>query len=198
MWEVNGEGDVPVSKLKSTGVEIVRSSTPPLAKKFLKEVVFNILKTMDREFIVNELREVRHSFLKENILQIAFPRSANNVNKYTERYEELGVHKQTPIHIRGAIEYNKLLEKQPKLKTTYDLIHEGDKIKYIYMKPNTKYPHNIYSFKDKWVPEFNLDEQIDREMQFDKSVMKPLERFFELLSWEYPNFKNVNLMELFA
>ena len=60
------------------------------------------------------------------------------------------------------------------------------------------YPRNIFSFKDKWVPDFNLDEFVDREMQFDKSVMKPLHRFFELLNWEHPNFKNVNLMELFV
>lgn len=198
MWEINGEGDVPCDKLKSTGVEIVRSSTPPLAKKFLKQVVFDILKHMDKNEIVNELREVRNKFLSEDVEKISFPRSANNVKLYTEKFEDAGVHKQTPIHIRGAIEYNILLNRNPKLKSTYDLIHEGDKIKFVYMKPSKKYPNNILAFKDRWVHEFGLDEFIDRESQFDKSVLSPLDRFFELLNWEKPNFKNINLMELFS
>ena len=198
MWEINGEGDVKTDKLKSTGVEIIRSSTPTLAKKYLKQTVYNILKIMDRDKIVKELREIRNSFLEADVESIAFPRGANNVKKYTDEYIKRQSFKGTPIHIRGSIEYNMMLEKKKNLMKKYDLIFEGDKIKFLYMKSSPTFRSNIIAFKDKWVKEFKLDEYIDRELQFEKSFLEPLKKFFILLDWQIPNFNHVDLLELFS
>lgn len=198
MWEVNGEGNIKKDKLSSKGIEIVRSSTPVLAKKFLKDIVYNILKYMDYNETVKQIQNMRNEFMEAEIDLIAFPRSVNNLTKYNEEYESRGkVFKSTPVHVRGSILHNEILNSHEELRTKYDYIYDGDKIKFVYMKPSLTFKQNILSYKGKWIKEMNLYEFIDRELQFEKSIVSPLEKFFTLLKWNKPSFKNFNIMELF-
>jgi len=194
MWVVyDGESKMLIDKIKAVGLELVRSSTPPISKKYMKEYIFELLKKMDREQFVNRIKEVHKKFMEADVTEIACPCTANNMQKYLERFVELGKFKQTPIHIRGSIIYNDVLDENPNLQLAYDRIYEGDKIKVIYMKKGKDWQANTISFKDKWIKDLNIDEYVDREQQFEKAFLKPLERFFVLLNWEKPS---LNLSEI--
>jgi len=188
MWVVyDGEANMAVDKLKATGIELVRSSTPTLAKKYMKEYIFELLKKMDRDQFIERIKQVREKFLTANIIDISFPSTANNLQKYYEKFLEAGRFKQTPIHIRGSIIYNEYLDENPEFKQTYDNIFEGDKIKLVHTKKGVKWQTDVLSYKEKWVKDFGIDEYVDREKQFEKAFLNPLEKFFELLNWEKPS-----------
>jgi DNA polymerase elongation subunit (family B) len=199
MWVVyDGEANVAVDKVKATGIELVRSSTPPLAKKYMKEYLFELLKYVDRDKFVERIKQVREKFMTASIIDISFPSTANNLNKYYEKFLADGRFKQTPIHIRGSIIYNDYLDDNPELKLTYDSIYEGDKVKLVHMKKGQKWQSDILTYKESWVSKFEIDDYVDREKQFEKAFLTPLEKFFDLLEWEKPSLNHSNIEGYFT
>lgn len=194
-WVLNSEG-VEMNKLKSTGVEMVRSSTPLLVQKHLKNIVFDILKKLDPAYTEKQIREFRSLFMKASPEQVAFPKTVNNLNQYMKEIEN-GKTKSIPIHVRASIVYNKVISSTPKLKTVYDLIYDADKMKFLYMKTNSAWQDNVIGFKDKWPKELGLDAHVDYAAQFDKTFLGPVQRFYTLLNWQLPNLENENVTDMF-
>ena len=196
-WVLNSEG-VEMNKLKSTGVEMVRSNTPLIVQKYLKNIVFDILKKMDSIHTENQIREFRDIFMKADPEKIAFPKTVNGINDYSEKVKSGKVNfSSIPIHVRSSLIFNEVIESNPKLRTVYDLIYEADKMKFVYMKPNTTWHHNVLGFKDKWPVELGLNDAIDYTAQFEKTFLGPVQRFYALLNWQLPNFENANVSSLF-
>jgi DNA polymerase elongation subunit (family B) len=198
MWVVyDGEANMAVDKLKATGIELVRSSTPTLAKKYMKEYIFELLKKMDRDNFIERIKQVREKFMVADIMDISFPSTANNLEKYHNMFIENGKFKSTPIHIRGSIIYNDYLNDNEALKVVYDNIYEGDKVRLVHMKKGQKWQTDVITFKEKWVSKFDIDDYVDREKQFEKAFLNPLEKFFELLKWEKPSLNHSDIDSYF-
>jgi len=167
-------------KLKVLGMEIVRSSTPAPVRKALKEAV-SIALTKDedtlREFVV-QLEATWHNLTPENI---AFPRGVNGIKEYSDQNSIF--RKGTPIHVRGALIYNHLVTSRG-LNKKYQLIQEGDKIKFLYLKePNILGTH-VITFPAEIPPEFNLQDSIDYDKMFDKSFIEPLNSLLSCIGWQ--------------
>jgi DNA polymerase elongation subunit (family B) len=188
-WLLNDEGNVPADKLKVTGLDIVRSNTPTIAKKALKEIVYDILRKIDREHTVKQIRETREKFLHSAPHDIAFNAPVNGLTKYKEKFKlNNDQFKSTPKHVRAAMIYNAVLAKRKDLQDKYDFIYNGDKIKYLALKPGADWEDNVLAFKGKWINELKLDTNIDREMQFRVGVLNLMEKLFKLMNWELPRF----------
>jgi DNA polymerase elongation subunit (family B) len=189
MWVLNTEGVELEEKkrLKVVGIDIVRSSTPPLVRKELKEVIKNILVKLDRDHTVGELSKMYDKFLAAKPEEIAFPSSVRDIKKYVQKLKEDGKFKSTPMHVRAAILYNQMLEENPTLKRKYDLIHNGEKMKYVYTKTSDKWKHDIFGFKDAWVKELGVEDNINRREQFHRAAISPVEDFFNILGWSLPD-----------
>jgi len=200
MWVLNSEGvELPEKKrLKVTGFDIVRSSTPSFVRNGLKQIVKDILIKLDEKFTIEEIRKVHSDFMTADPTVIAFPRAANNVTKYGEKMIEDGKFKSTPIQVRAAILYNQLLTDNPDLIQLYDKIYDGDKMMFVYAKPNHTWRHDVFGWKDKWIKDHGFEESIDRKRQFEVSVQTPLNRFFELLGWHMPDFNCHDMSSLFV
>ena len=123
--------------------------------------------------------------------EIAFPRSASNVEKYKSSATIYS--KGTPIHIRGALLFNHYVKKH-NLTNKYSLIGNGEKIKFLYLKKPNIIQENIISFIQDFPKEIGLDKYIDHDLQFDKSFVEPLRAILDAIGWNVE--KTVNL-ELF-
>jgi DNA polymerase elongation subunit (family B) len=177
----NSEGvayDPP--KLKVLGMEIVRSSTPAPVRKALKEAV-SIALTKDemtlRQFVA-DLEAKWHSLDPEDI---AFPRGVNGIKEYADSNSIF--RKGTPIHVRGALIYNHLVTSKG-LEKKYQLIQEGDKIKFLYLREPNPLGTHVITFAGEVPPEFNIRDYIDYDKMFEKSFLEPLNSLLSCIGWQ--------------
>lgn len=178
-------------ELKLTGIEAVRSSTPSSCRDNIKKalsVIMNKDLTELRKFVNNFKTEFKQLPVEE----IAFPRSISGLRKYEDNATIFK--KATPIQVKGALIYNHLIQKN-KLDKKYPFIYNGDKVKFAYLKtPNTIH-QTVIAFKDGILPdEFELQQYIDYELQFQKGFLDPLRLILEVINWQ---LEEINTLEDF-
>lgn len=166
-------------KLKVMGLEIVRSSTPAPVRESLKEAV-RLCLTADENTLQKFIEHTRVQFNNMEPEEIAFPRSVNGLVKYTSRADIYA--KGTPMHVRGALMYNHLLEKH-KLTKKYEAIQEGEKIKFLYLKQPNTIRENCIAFIGKIPKELDIHKYVDYNTMFEKSFLEPLNQIVEGLGW---------------
>jgi len=189
VWDSEGvRYDEP--KLKMMGIEAVKSSTPAPCRLLIK----NALKLMmngTEEDVIDFIDESRKQFKKLPPEEIAFPRTASNVQKY--KSHSMIYEKGTPIHIRGALLFNHYV-KEKKLDNKYSLISNGEKVKFLYLQKPNIIQENVISFIQDFPRELGLEKYVDYDLQFDKSFVEPLKAILDAIGWNVE--KTVNL-ELF-
>jgi len=177
----NEEGvELKEPKLKIMGIEAVKSSTPAPCRAKIKEAL-KVIMTKDEPALIQFIDDFRKQFKKLRPEDIAYPRSCNNLKKYSSRTT---IYKKScPIHVRGSLLYNNLLKKH-KLKK-YEQVQEGDKIKFVQLKEPNPLRENVISFIGVLPKEFDLHKYIDYDNQFDKSFLEPLRFIVNAIDWNF-------------
>jgi DNA polymerase elongation subunit (family B) len=168
-------------KLKVTGLEMIKSSTPSACKEKLKEAV-KIVFDKDENAVIDFINDFKREFKKLPVSEIAFPRGVNGLTKYKGTGNSIFGEK-TPIHVRGSLVYNHLLQKH-KVTKKYEAIKEGEKVKFVYLKEPNTIQSNIISFTNVIPSEFELDQYIDYETQYQKSFVEPLKIILDSIGWK--------------
>lgn len=167
-------------EIKVTGVEIVRSSTPEFCRNKLKEAARIVLQE-NPERLREYMKEVKAEFMKLSAEDAAFPRGANNIEKYSDR--NTLYKKGTPIQVRGVILYNHFLQKM-NLTRQYEKIKEGDKIKFTYLKMPNHIFEDVIAFPVVLPKELGLNDYIDYDKQFEKTFYGPLMSITDAAKWD--------------
>jgi DNA polymerase elongation subunit (family B) len=168
-------------KLKMMGIETVKSSTPAVCRDALKKSL-NLIMTHGESDVQDYIAEFREKFKTLPFEDVAFPRSISDLNKYTIGGDELKIPKGTPIHVRGGLLYNNLLRKH-NLTRRYEIIKDGEKIKFCYLKEPNPARQNVLSVLSTLPKEFGLSEYIDYDTQFEKSFLEPLKIILNTIGW---------------
>ena len=166
-------------QLKVMGIEAVKSSTPAPCREMIKTAL-KIIINEDEETLNTFIQSFRKTFMNLNPEDIAYPRSCNNLQKYKSE-SNIWIDG-TPMHVKGALVYNYLL-KRDRLVNKYPLIQEGDKIKFLEVKTPNAYRTNVISFMTRLPKEFDLHNQINYDIMFDKSFVDPLTFILEQIGW---------------
>jgi DNA polymerase elongation subunit (family B) len=174
-WHINEEG-VPVDKIATKGLEIVRSDTPEAVRPHLKTFMSKVLKGASDEDISKFINECK----KE--LRLLPPEAiSTNVGIHdTKKYigPDGKCVKGTPMHVKGVINYRYLLTLL-KLNNIYEDIIDGSKTKVVYVKKN-KFNIESVSFI-RWPKEFDTILQIDYDKQIEKCFINKCEMILEVL-----------------
>ena len=168
-------------RLKVMGLESVKSSTPAVCRDKLKQS-FDILMNGSEDQMQKFIEEFKESFHTLPPEDIAFPRSVKGIDKYSDSV--LLYKKGTPIHVKGTIIHNKLL-KEHKLTKKYQIIQEGEKIKFSYLKEPNPAGDTVISMGTVLPSEFGLHQYINYNMQFEKSFLEPLKNILNCVGWEH-------------
>ena len=177
----NEEGlDLKEPKLKIMGIEAVKSSTPAPCRVKIKEAL-KVIMNQDEASLINFIENFRNHFKKLSPEDIAYPRSCNNLKKYSSTKDIY--QKSTPIHVKGALIYNNMLRKNKLRK--YEVIQDGDKIKFITLKEPNPIREHVISFTSKLPKEFNLHKYIDYDEMFTKSFLEPLRFIVNAIGWNF-------------
>ena len=166
-------------KLKIMGIEAIKSSTPEVVRDKFKEI-FKVIITKTESDTQDFIREFKKIFRSLPAEDVSFPRSVSNVSSWTDR--KTTYIKGTPIHVRGSILYNNQL-KNAKLTKKYELVTNGDRIKFCYLRMPNHIRENVIAFPDILPKEFKLHDYVDYDMQFDKTFVEPLKLILDAIGW---------------
>lgn len=149
-----------------------------------------ILRSNERT-VQDFIADFREEFKKLPVEDIAFPRSVNGIEKYSDSQN---VYKKgTPIHVCGTLMYNNGIEKY-KLNKKYQKIREGEKIKFVYLKEPNPFKSHVISFLNSLPKEFDLNSYVDYDSQFDKAFVEPLKLILDKIDWKV---EKINTLEDF-
>ena len=177
-WDVEGVRYKEPS-LKIMGIEAVKSSTPAPCREKIKQAL-KIIMSSDEKELNDFIQEFRTNFMKMRPEEIAYPRSVNGIDKWTESHNLFK--KGAPIHCKGAILYNYLLKKN-KLTHKYPLIQNGEKIRFLHLREPNLYQSTSISFITELPKELDITSLIDYDIQYEKSFVEPLTFITSKMGW---------------
>jgi DNA polymerase elongation subunit (family B) len=167
-------------KLKIMGIEAIKSSTPAICRQALKDMFKRIIET-DEETVQADIQNFKNIFSQASAEEVSFPRSVQNIRKWTDK--ETIYKKGTPIHVRGALMHNHLIDDQ-KLQKKVEKIHGGDKVKFTYLRKPNPTKENVIAFVDYLPRQFKLEDHIDYNLQFEKTFLSAIEPVLTAVGWE--------------
>ena len=202
---------------KYMGIQAQKSSTAMIVRKALLNAI-PVLFYQSEKNIQQYVSDFRKVFESTPIEDIAFPRGITDLSKYSRSGVEYYYKKETdktkkaqlkdkldypsqiyvkgtPIHCKGALIHNYLVSKLG-LSNSRNMIKDGDKIKYIYLKTPNPINEEVIAFQDRWPTEFGIDQYIDWDKMFTKQFMSPLEKMANPINWNL--VKQSNLDDFFA
>jgi len=175
-------------QLKIMGIEAIRSSTPAACKQKMKDI-FKIIMNGTEEDAIQYIDDFREEFKTLSAEDIFFPRSVRGMKKYHDA-AHLYI-KGTPIHVKGALLYNKLL-KDHKLLGDYPKIQDGEKIKFAYLKKQNTVGGEVIAIPNQLPSEFKLQEYIDYDKQFEKSFIEPMSSVMNAVGWQTEHISDLS------
>ena len=166
-------------KLKMQGIEAVKSSTPMVCRNKFKEI-FKLLISKEQSDAHKFIKEFKQHYKTLAAEDVAFPRGASDITKWQDNKSVYG--KGCPIHVRGALLYNHYCNVN-NLQNQYELIKNGEKVKYMYLKLPNPINENVISFPQYLPKELNLERYIDYNKMFEKSFIEPLTPMLDAMGW---------------
>ena len=166
-------------KIKIMGIEAIKSSTPQICRDAMRNM-FKIIVTGDEEKTQEAVKMFKAHFKSLPPDDIAFPRGVTDIGKWSSR--STVYKKGTPIHVRGSLLYNKRM-KSLGLEKQYEVIQNGDKIKFIYLMVPNVIQENIISFPGHLPEELELHKYINHDLQFKKTFLDPISIILDAIGW---------------
>ena len=190
-WVVDNEG-IPVNKLDVKGLDVVRSNFPQEFRKFMTKFLEDVLNDVDKLEIINQIKDLKERIPTLPIMSIMNPTSVKDITKH------IGASKGVPVHVKSAINYNKLLAMVS--DKTYTPIVDGDKVRWTYVKKNK------FGFETMAVKGFGdhpkifsfVEKTIDYDQIFESNLTGKLQDFFDALKWGEVNLNEAQMRKFFT
>jgi hypothetical protein len=189
-WITKQEGIVK-EKLDVKGLEYKKANFPKVLGKFFQETLEGVLKGDEQPHVDEKVLKLKREILDGTIplTELGNPTGVKKLNQYMGRKAKSGeiftqLLKGAPVSVKASSAYNDLL-KFWGLGDKHSYIVQGDKIKYIYLKPN-QFQLETIGFLDFDIPpkiwEF-IEKYADRQKIFDSIMLNKLDGFYSDLGW---------------
>ena len=99
--------DGKTGKIKAMGLDLKRSDTPRVIQDFLLEILESVLAGVQRDEIIEKIREFKYAFAERPGWEKGSPKRVNNLTKYGKEEERQG-RANMPGHVRAALNWNNL------------------------------------------------------------------------------------------
>lgn len=187
-----------VDKLKVMGLDTKRTTIPKQISIKLETFIERLLKGETWDDIEDDIVAYKDELLaSEDILSIGIPSGINNLERYTEEYEQYEKTR-LPGHVAAAILYNKTRIENEDFSSPE--ITSGMKIKRFYLRkqfgrfkaialPTDMTKHEI--------PEWFFEFEIDAKLHVNKLVDGPINNVVKAIGEEAPSHSSVKFKSLF-
>ena len=178
-----------VNKLMVKGLDTVRSSFPIAMREMLSKLLEDILMDVPKEQLDKFILNFKNSMKLMEFDKIAIPTSVKGIKKYRDGNGDIfhSYKLGTPVHVKSALFYNDML-KHFKVTKRYSLIHNGEKIKWVYLKNNPIGIQTI-AYKGHEDPPQILDfirQFINHNKIYKQALHKKIMMLYEALGWDEP------------
>ena len=183
---------LPYSKIKSTGLEDIKSTYPKFLRKLYEKTLLYCLQLdkITEANIIGHLNEMKRLFMQAPIKDICELASLNTYSKYVvDDTNSVSIMSKTPQAVKAAALWNYLVKKK---NTDYSEIQDGDKVRIAIIKKSKNHSVKISENKkedevidviafaqDTDVNErvlMNLGITIDRNAMFEKLYLGGINR----------------------
>lgn len=189
-------------KISGTGIEIIKSTTPPLCRKILTEMIHSLLfesTEMDKETYIimfnQKLNEFKKDFYNANVEEISQSIGIGDYDKYVlDDKNTLSFAKGCPVSIHAIARYNYLANKN---NESNKCLYSG-KIKYYNIHISGRGNKSVIGYFGYPIGELPVwAPQIDLSEQWRKTIVDPLNRFLEVMQLPLINESGIIQLSLF-
>jgi DNA polymerase elongation subunit (family B) len=181
---LDSEG-IKTNKFMYKGLEVAKSILSKEVKNLIKSIIESAIISKDRKIANRLFQEGYEKYIEMSPELIASRKKVNNYEKYENGMSPDGsFQKGTPNHVKSAVNYNKLIEKL-NIKDRYHLITSGEKIKTLYCEKNSL-NFDTVAFLNDFPKEFFQYIKPDYRKMFQKNVIPPISRVFQIIGWPIP------------
>jgi DNA polymerase elongation subunit (family B) len=186
-WIISDNG-VPCDRLDVKGLDVVRSSYPAAFRKFMGEILIEILRGDTETQITDKVYNFKKELVNMDVVKIAKAGAVKNLTKYMPKKKQQTAMFQfpsgCPAHVKASIAYNQLLIHFG-LQNQFAPLKDGDKIKWVYLKQNP-FGLDAVGLNGYNDPKEIMDlvtTYIDYDKIFERELLKKLEDFYGALNW---------------
>ena len=175
--KILSEGPEIVDKVKFSGIELKKASTPATVKDILRDIYLGVLKDdWNEHMFIDYVNSAYEKFKTLTVSDIAMWKGYNTAREAVGFLDmETGA---TGIS-KACTYYNQMVE-HLKIGKKYDTILLGQKVRFAYVIPSNEYGIECIAFHDgQWPKEFDNIFKVDYDVMFDKMVLSPLKGFLE-------------------
>ena len=173
-------------KIKKTGIDLVKSTTPPWVAEKLEKAIPIILDGSESD-LKEYIEECKKEFTELPLKEIMKVTSVSNLDYDLDvpKYDKNGRKIAIPINSRAALVTNRYIE-QNGLDKRFSKITTADKIQLVYLVEPNPLRSNVLAFKDGKFPEM-FREYVDWPTIWEKYFVSPLELMVEPLGYNLRN-----------
>lgn len=178
-------------KIKISGIEAVKSSTPAVCRSKIKTAIEYIMSSTEEQ-LIDFIAQFKQEFLSLSPEEVSFPRKVSDIDKWFSK--STTYIKGTPIQARAAILYNKYINEK-NLDNKYPIIKNGENIKFCYLRTPNPIRQDVIGFVQRFPKELNLEKYVDYNKQFELTFLQPLTKILDVIGWRTE--KHATLDDLF-
>ena len=202
-WITKSEG-VDVDNIDIKGLEFLKSNFPPILGEFFNGLLKQVLRGATKDEIDKQVVEYKENLLNMEIGKLGNPTRVKTLNNYIEREPGAGemfsiIGKGAPAAVKAAIRYNDFIRFW-KLNNKYDYIVQGDKIRWIYLKPNPYRMEALAFLEHEMPPKIKtelFDKFVDKTKVYESVLKNKIEGFYSDLGWVLEDKKEDKAFSLF-
>jgi DNA polymerase elongation subunit (family B) len=188
--------DGSLGKLEVKGIDVVRTSFPAKFRKFSSELLTMILKKAPNSQIDDRILEMEKQIKTLPVEEVAKNTSVNFISRkgdanYNPTFRKMFTvpTSKTPPQVGAAMMYNDLLKKFG-LHRQFEPIHNGQKIKWVYLKENPHALDYLAIKADGTDPDEIMElinTYVDRKAMYERELKTKIMNFYAVLRWVYPS-----------
>lgn len=194
--KILSEGPEIVDKVKFSGIELKKASTPATVKDILRDIYLGVLKDdWNEHMFIDYVNSAYEKFKTLTVSDIAMWKGYNTSREAVGFLDmETGA---TGIS-KACTYYNQMVE-HLKIGKKYDTILLGQKVRFSYIIPSNEYGIECIAFHDgQWPKEFDNIFKVDYDVMFDKMVISPLKGFLEATKFKKVDPRKQVVFDIFS